>query len=92
MIHRAVNYSLFVFAISITIMWLAALVGTTLHRRWPLPEEEREDFGLVVTASLTLLGLIIGFAGRVDQVVAKEPARIPWWPGRTFLARNNSGP
>jgi hypothetical protein len=54
-------------------MWLATQVGI-FCRKWlkPLPEEERQDFGLVVPAALTLLGLIIGFSfsvvtGRYDQ-------------------------
>jgi hypothetical protein len=33
MIHKVINHPLFFFAVSITIMWLAALLGTILHRR-----------------------------------------------------------
>ncbi len=56
------NYPVPFFAISVALLWLAALFGTLLRRsRWRIDEDEREDFGLVVTASLTLLGLIIGF-------------------------------
>jgi hypothetical protein len=61
MIHEIINHPLFFFALSIIILWLAALLGTFLRHRWHMPDEEREDFGLVITASLTLLGLIIGF-------------------------------
>ena len=47
-------------------------VGTYLRSRRPLKDEEREDFSLVQGATLTLLGLIIGFSfsmaiGRYDQ-------------------------
>src|SRR5271165_5345451 len=56
------NYPVLFFAISVALLWVAALLGTLLRRsRWHIAEDEREDFGLVVTASLTLLGLIIGF-------------------------------
>jgi hypothetical protein len=59
---RIINHPLFFFALSTIFLWVAALLGTVLRNgRWRIPEEEREDFGLVVTASLTLLGLIIGF-------------------------------
>ncbi len=37
-------------------------VRSSLHRRRPLREAEREDFGVVQTATLTLLALIIGFS------------------------------
>jgi len=37
-------------------------VGAVLRRRRSLKEDEREDFGTVQAATLTLLGLIIGFS------------------------------
>jgi hypothetical protein len=43
-------------------MWLAARFGAYLRLRHPLKDDVREDFGLVETATLTLLGLIIGFS------------------------------
>ena len=62
MFHDLLNRPILFFAISTFILWLSAIVGTGLRNsRWQIPEEERDDFGLVVTASLTLLGLIIGF-------------------------------
>jgi hypothetical protein len=62
---------------------LAALVGSgwlgrlAARRRRLLGEGEREDFGLVVGATLTLLGLIVGFSfsmalDRYDQRKALE--------------------
>jgi hypothetical protein len=60
--HPLMNNPMLFFVLSITVLWIAAILGTVLRSgRWRLPEDEREDFGLVVTASLTLLGLIIGF-------------------------------
>jgi hypothetical protein len=43
-------------------MWLAAQAGAVLRRRRPLQDAERDDFGLVEGATLTLLALIIGFS------------------------------
>jgi len=43
-------------------MWLAMLAGRQLSsRRRPMEHDEREYFTIVLSASLTLLGLIIGF-------------------------------
>ncbi len=50
------------FLIAVAILWLAAQFGASLRRRRPLKDELREDFGLIETATLTLLGLIIGFS------------------------------
>jgi hypothetical protein len=55
------------------VMWLMALLGVWLRVCLRVPEEEdRGNLGMVVSATLTLLGLIIGFtfsmaAGRYDQ-------------------------
>ena len=55
------------------IMWLMALSGVWIRDRLRVPEEEdRGNLGIVVSATLTLLGLIIGFtfsmaANRYDQ-------------------------
>jgi len=61
-----------VFACSFLVLFLAARVGGFLRRRQPMDAEEREDFGVVQGATLTLLGLIIGFTfsmaiNRYDQ-------------------------
>jgi hypothetical protein len=64
---------LLVFVVSFFLLWLAARVGFSfLRRRRSLDEEAREDFGVVLAATLTLLGLIIGFSfsmaiSRYDQ-------------------------
>jgi hypothetical protein len=68
-----VNYPfLLLFPFSLLVLWTASRIGVSLRRRRPLTDDEREDFGFVQTATLTLLGLIIGFSfsmsiGRYDQ-------------------------
>jgi hypothetical protein len=61
------------FVVSFVALWLAAEIGV-LFSRWPRPlvEDERENFTIVLSATLTLLGLIIGFSfsmatSRYDQ-------------------------
>lgn len=57
------DFPVLVFAISSSAMWLAARAGIALGvRRTPMRREEREHFTMVLGATLTLLGLIIGFA------------------------------
>ncbi len=52
-----------VFAIAVLAQWGAAFAGDLLRRTLrPLKKEEREDFDTVLTATLTLLALIIGFS------------------------------
>jgi hypothetical protein len=65
------NYPILFFPLSLFVLWLSARVGTLLRSRWLLTSEEREDFGFVQAAALTLLSLIIGFSfsmaiGRYD--------------------------
>ncbi|MBV8867025.1 MAG: hypothetical protein JO210_16635 [Acidobacteriaceae bacterium] len=66
------NFPLLVFAISLVVLSLSAWIGTSFRKRRSLEEDEREDFGVVLAATLTLLGLIIGFSfsmaiSRYDQ-------------------------
>ena len=55
------------------LMWLMSLLGVWIRLRLRIPEEsDRANLGLVVSATLTLLGLIIGFtfsmaSARYDQ-------------------------
>jgi hypothetical protein len=60
------------FALSLLILWLSARIGSALRKRRELDEGMHEDFGVILAATLTLLGLIIGFTfsmatGRFDQ-------------------------
>jgi len=66
------NYPLLLFLPSVFILWLSSQYGASVRRRRALKDEEREDFNLVQAATLTLLGLIIGFSfsmavARYDQ-------------------------
>ena len=56
------NYPFPVAGISLVLLWLSARVGASIRRKRILREEEHEDFNVVVAATLTLLGLIIGFS------------------------------
>jgi hypothetical protein len=54
---------LVVFVIAFVVMWLAAWLGAAIHgKKSTFIQESREDFGVVLAAALTLLGLIIGFS------------------------------
>lgn len=67
------KYPLLVFTVTFVILWLCARLGRFLFLKQGKPEKElREDFNIILTAILTLLGLIIGFsfsmaANRYDQ-------------------------
>jgi hypothetical protein len=57
------RFSVFVLAISLVALWLSVRIGVSFRkRRRSLEENEREDFGIIMAAILTLLGLIIGFS------------------------------
>ena len=61
MSDHILNFPLFVFLITLAIMWFSGWRGSS--RRWrPVSENERQDWDIVAAASLTLLGLIIGFS------------------------------
>ena len=76
-LHR---FPLIVFILSFIAMWLSAWMGAFFQKKRPFPEESmRQDLDLVVTATLTLLGLIIGFTfsmaiSRYDQRKIYEEA------------------
>ena len=67
------NFPLLVLAFTFVLLFLAAYVGDLLRNKvLPLKEEDREDFGIVLGATLTLLALLIGFSfsmavSRYDQ-------------------------
>ena len=74
------EYPLLLFAVSFVVLWLATRIGSGVLRRWrPLENDVREDFSLILAATLTLLGLIIGFSfsmatSRYDQRKVLEEA------------------
>jgi hypothetical protein len=54
---------LIVFALALFVLWLSARIGSSFRkRRLSLKEGVREDFSLILAATLTMLGLIIGFS------------------------------
>jgi len=67
------NHPLAVFLLSLAVLWCSTWIGATwLRRQRVMQADEREDFGVVLAATLTLLGLIIGFSfamaiSRYDQ-------------------------
>lgn len=70
---RILDYPLLVFVLSLVVLLLSARTGSYLRRRrGKLDPEEGEDLNIIVAATLTLLGLIIGFTfsmatNRYDQ-------------------------
>src|SRR5215813_524392 len=53
---------LVVFGMSLVVLWVAAQAGWLVsHRRYRIDEDRRSDLNIILTATLTLLGLIIGF-------------------------------
>ena len=68
-----VKFPFLVLVFSFIVLWLAARIGLFLRqRRETLDEDAYQDFSVVLAATLTLLGLIIGFTfamamGRYDQ-------------------------
>lgn len=70
------QHPLFVFAVSFLVLWMAARAG---RRFSGIIDNAREDLGVIMTASLTLLGLIVGFTfsmavNRYDQRKLYEEA------------------
>lgn len=67
------DHAILIFTLSILVLWASAeLSARFLGRILDMTEHERDIFGYILGASLTLLGLIIGFTfsmaiGRYDQ-------------------------
>ncbi len=70
---NATDNPLLVFVLSFCVLWLSTRMGASfLRRQRKLEEDVREDFGVILAATLTLLGLIVGFSfsmaiSRYDQ-------------------------
>jgi hypothetical protein len=67
--YRLTDFPLVTFAVSIILLWASAKLGTRYAHH---VEDVREDFGVILTGTLTLLGLIVGFTfsmavSRYDQ-------------------------
>ncbi len=52
---------IFLFCFSLILFWLSEKIGAAFRRRRPLSDDTRKDFDVILTATLTLLGLMIGF-------------------------------
>ena len=71
--NSSMNHPLLVFVVSLFLQWLSAWIGASfLRRQRKLEEDILQDFGVILAATLTLLGLIIGFSfsmaiNRYDQ-------------------------
>jgi hypothetical protein len=68
------NSPIYVFGLALTVLWLAAWTGAYIRkrRRQTVEAADRQDFSVIEGATLTLLGLIIGFSfsmaiSRYDQ-------------------------
>jgi hypothetical protein len=71
--NQIMNSPLLILIISVILLWLSVRIGIFFRQRRRGPEDETgEEFGVIVAANLTLLGLIIGFTfsmaiSRYDQ-------------------------
>ena len=56
------DYPLLVFGLTFLVLWLSERIGSSLFKRHDnMAEGVRQDFGVILSATLTLLGLLIGF-------------------------------
>jgi hypothetical protein len=62
-VEELVRYPRLIFVLAFLILWLAAWTGSKLSvRLHGIAEDLRADYGVILGATLTLLGLIIGFS------------------------------
>jgi hypothetical protein len=60
---RFTDFPVLVFVVSFAVLLLASWIGASVIRReLSLAQDTREEFGVILAATLTLLGLIIGFS------------------------------
>jgi len=79
MLHFVATHPSAVLVLSFLALWAATAIGAALKKRRPLDEDLRQDFNLILAATLTLLGLLIGFSfsmasTRYDQRKTYEEA------------------
>src|SRR5580700_8151738 len=60
--ERMFDHPRIFFLVSFFVLWISAQAGAYWRRRRFLTEEQLADFGVIEAATLTLLGLIIGFS------------------------------
>ena len=67
------NFPVMMALVALLLLWISERMGAAVRKKTEeLNDEEREDFGVILAATLTLLGLIIGFSfsmaiSRYDQ-------------------------
>jgi hypothetical protein len=70
---RLTDFPLLIFVIALVLLTFSLWAGARLLKRWwPPREDAREDFSIILSASLTLMGLIVAFSfsmavSRYDQ-------------------------
>jgi hypothetical protein len=75
-----IDSPILVFVSSLALLWIATRIGASVRkRRGAIGDEARENLGIVLTAALTLLALVIGFTfamalGRYDLRKSYEEA------------------
>jgi hypothetical protein len=67
------------FFVSLIVLWISERIGAAIRKQRPLTDDARKDFDVILTAALTLLGLMIGFTfsmavTRFDQRKSFEEA------------------
>ena len=71
--EQMMNYPVLICIVALVCLWAIALLGLLIRKgKKTESEAEREEFGIVLSATLTLLGLLIGFSfsmaiNRYDQ-------------------------
>ena len=87
------NYPLVVFAISFIAMWLLARLGWWFRsRQGTLDADLRDDFGFILAATLTLLGLTVSDSAFPWRQAATTKARYAKRQRPTRSGRNTCGP
>lgn len=66
------NYPTVICALALVCLWASARLGVFLRNRRTVDESQKDEYGIVLSATLTLLGLLIGFSfsmaiGRYEQ-------------------------
>ncbi len=71
--NNLTNSPLLVSIISFVVLWISARAGVFFRRRSSLDEDARHSLDVIVAATLTLLGLIIGFS--FSMAISRYDAR-----------------
>jgi len=71
-VTAVVDHPVLVLATTVLFMWIAAQLGRYLGKLYPLDEQIRNDYSVLVASAMTLLALLVGFGfsmalNRYDQ-------------------------